>query len=165
MLRSSGTIRASRISPVPAFGHAERNRRTWQLLLVCGELVLSFQFQLKLGLLQLLLQLQVLVHEFVAPFTLAIQLTVQSIDRVATIVSGTHQRPNHGTAQVRAMAYIAAGIFVFGVKAKRGRRPVMRQFYPRAQFLPILSILNDLSCFLSLGLFRVGGFLVLEPDQ
>ena len=97
--------------------------RTVLLLLVCGKLVLPFQFQFQLGLFQFPLQALVFFDEPGVPTSFGIQCSVQIIERITCAIGGVDERTERGTPQMWAMSDVRAAIFVIGIKTEIHRQP------------------------------------------
>ena len=88
------------------------------LLLIGGKLLLAFEFQLELGLGQLLLktddtrkQLRVSLFQYT-------DLAKRVFPSLVATICDLHERTQRGTAQMWAVSHIRTRVFVFGVKAK-----------------------------------------------
>ena len=95
------------------------------LLLIGCELVLSFQFQFELDLLQLPLQPLVFIEELVDSFTVRSDYPVKILQEVVVLIRRTNDRSQGGAAKMRAVANVFAAVLMVGIKAKIHRHPFL----------------------------------------
>ena len=107
------------------------------LLLIGGELVLAFQFQFELHLVQLALQPLVFGDEPFDASPFGINRGMQGPPRLFLPIRQQHQRPQRRPAQMRTVADMRTFVFMLGVKTESHRHPSrMPILYADAKFSP-----------------------------
>ena len=100
------------------------------LLLIGGELVLAFEFQFELHLVQFAFQPLVFGNESLVASEFGINLGLSRPSRLFLPIRPQYQRPQRRATQMRAVADMRTFVFMFGVKTESHRHS-----FPNAETL------------------------------
>lgn len=109
--------------------------RIFRFLLVCCELVLSFEAKFKPGLFQSLLKANDLSIQLGIPFSLCVELAVNVESAAFARVGDLNQHPNRGTAKMRTVVRMTAAVFVPRIKTELHRHSPKRNDCPVTKIL------------------------------